>query len=61
MSLAKELTGSQKDVIIAATIAKVIGCHRTTVLRFLQAMNQKNLHKNNQVGRAFSISGIDKN
>src|SRR6185312_17558290 len=50
MGLAKELTDSQKGAIIAAkklchndaAIAKVIGCHHTTVLRFFAAHESKN-------------------
>ena len=50
MGLAKELTGSQKGAIIAAkklghndaAIAKVIGCHCTTVLWFFAAHKSKN-------------------
>ena len=50
MGLAKELTDSQKGAIIAAkklghsdaAITKVIGCHRTTVLRFFAAHESKN-------------------
>jgi len=50
MGLAKELTDSQKGAIIAAkklghndaAIAKVVGCHRTTVLRFFAAHGSKN-------------------
>ena len=66
MGLAKELTNSQKGAIIAAkklghndaAIAKVIGCHRTRVLRFFAAHESKN---SPQKRRAFSINGIDKN
>jgi len=50
MGLAKELTDSQKGAIIAAkklghndaAIAKVIGCHCTTVLQFFAAHESKN-------------------
>ena len=50
MGLAKELTDSQNGAIIAAkklghndaAIAKVIGCHCTTVLQFFAAHESKN-------------------
>jgi len=45
MGLGKELTSAQKESIIAAKklghnnteIAKVVGCHRTTITRYLAA------------------------